>query len=245
MSTYLCTSCLATDDRDFQFCAACGSEARSKLNSYDALIEIPASAGMPCQSCFETGRELKFRRYRRVVAFFFGASLQDVAGYFCSGCRTQTFFERQGTTLLTGWWGLFALLFYNPYAIFLNFYALGGAPPSAGAFGAIDLDDIRNASSEHEDFEDLYESLPTWLSNLSEDELKLVLVETDYYAVLGVPSSATEAEIKSAYRHGAKIYHPDTGGEMADSEVMSQIISANQVLGEPHLKLAYDQSRED
>ena len=241
LTLYLCTSCLSTDEREFQFCPSCGSEARAKLNRDGVLVEIPASAGMPCQNCLETGHVLRFRRYRRVIAFIFAASLQDIGGYFCSSCRYKTFLARQGTTLLTGWWGVFALLFYNPFAILLNFYGLFAAPLSAGDLGAIDLDDIRSASAHDEDLEDMYESLPTWLSNLDEDELKLVLAEVDYYDVLGVGVSASQAEIKTAYRREAKRHHPDTAEIKTDDGRISLIIAANRVLSDERLRVAYDQ----
>lgn len=50
---------------------------------------------------------------------------------------------------------------------------------------------------------------------------------TDDYAVLGVASGATLAEIKAAYRHLAKKCHPDAGG---DPEVFIRIHAAYQNL---------------
>jgi hypothetical protein len=208
------------------------------------LVEIPAAAGMPCQNCLETGHNLKFRRFRRVISYIFAASLQDVAGYFCPRCRLNTFLARQGTTLVTGWWGLLSLFLYNPFAILLNFYGLVGPPLGAGELGAIDLDDVRGAASEDEDFEELYSSVPAWLTSLSEEEIELVLAPVDYYAALGIEGDASDEAVKAAYRRQAKRFHPDTSGEDADSELMIGVIAANGVLSDSRLRYAYDHAEE-
>jgi hypothetical protein len=208
------------------------------------LVEIPAAAGMPCQICLETGHDLKFRRFRRVISYLFAASFQDVAGYFCPRCRLNTFLARQGTTLVTGWWGIFSFVFYNPLAILLNFYGLVGAPQGAGELGAIDLDDVRAAASEDADFEELYSSMPTWLTSLSEEEIELVLAPVDYYATLGIRRQASSEEVKAAYRRQAKRFHPDTSGDDADSEQMIEVIAANKVLSDSRLRYAYDRAEE-
>jgi molecular chaperone DnaJ len=61
-----------------------------------------------------------------------------------------------------------------------------------------------------------------------------------YFTILGVPSSASSDEIRSAYRRLAKEYHPDrfTGG----SEQFLQIQEAYSVLGDPRKRAKYEQS---
>ena len=53
----------------------------------------------------------------------------------------------------------------------------------------------------------------------------------DPYAVLGVTSQATAAEIKSAYRQLVKQHHPDAGG---DDERILALNAAWEVLGDRH-----------
>lgn len=63
---------------------------------------------------------------------------------------------------------------------------------------------------------------------------------TDYYSTLGVPRTATQDEIKRAYRKLASQHHPDKGG---NTEQFQKIQEAYATLGDDAKKLAYDNPR--
>ena len=64
----------------------------------------------------------------------------------------------------------------------------------------------------------------------------------DYYSILGVTKSATQPEIKKAYRALAKKYHPDkTKGDKAAEEKFKDISEAYEVLGDEEKRKQYDQ----
>lgn len=64
----------------------------------------------------------------------------------------------------------------------------------------------------------------------------------DYYKILGVPKTASEAEIKAAYRKLALKYHPDRNPDNKESESkFKEAAQAYEVLSDSKKRSAYDQ----
>jgi len=64
----------------------------------------------------------------------------------------------------------------------------------------------------------------------------------DYYNVLGVSKTATQAEIKKAYRKLAIKFHPDKNkGNKQAEEKFKEIAEANDVLSDPEKRKKYDE----
>lgn len=64
----------------------------------------------------------------------------------------------------------------------------------------------------------------------------------DYYAVLGVPRTASDADLKKAFRKLAREYHPDVAKDKKRAEEkFKEINEAYEVLGDPAKRKQYDE----
>ena len=68
----------------------------------------------------------------------------------------------------------------------------------------------------------------------------------DYYEILGVPRTASEAEVKNAYRRLALKYHPDKNkGSKEAEQKFKEIANAYSVLSDEKRRKAYDQGGQE
>ena len=67
------------------------------------------------------------------------------------------------------------------------------------------------------------------------------MTSTNHYHILQISQTASQTEIKQAYRRLAKRFHPDSQQETANHEQIIRINAAYEVLGDPQRRQTYDQ----
>ena len=68
----------------------------------------------------------------------------------------------------------------------------------------------------------------------------------DYYDLLGIPKSAPDKDVKSAYRRLARKYHPDVNpGDKSAEAKFKEINEAFEVLSDPDKRRKFDQYGSD
>ncbi|HTD64911.1 MAG TPA: DnaJ C-terminal domain-containing protein [Candidatus Limnocylindria bacterium] len=69
-------------------------------------------------------------------------------------------------------------------------------------------------------------------------------ISSDHYATFGLDRSCTAEQIRAAYRLLAKQHHPDVNGGSTEASSRTQRLNAAyEVLSDPELRRAYDESR--
>src|SRR4249920_1571680 len=69
---------------------------------------------------------------------------------------------------------------------------------------------------------------------------------TDYYKILGITKTASEEDVKKAYRKLARKLHPDLNpNDKEANKKFQQINEANEVLSDPEKRKKYDQYGEN
>lgn len=67
------------------------------------------------------------------------------------------------------------------------------------------------------------------------------MAKRDYYEVLGVSKTASNTEIKTAYRKLARKHHPDIDKSAGADEKFKEVSEAYQILSDPQKRKSYDQ----
>ena len=78
------------------------------------------------------------------------------------------------------------------------------------------------------------------MTDKGEEECQKILSKNDYYEILGLQKTATEDEIRKAYKKLAIKFHPDKNKSKSAEEAFKKVNQAFSVLGDKDKKKNYD-----
>jgi curved DNA-binding protein CbpA len=109
---------------------------------------------------------------------------------------------------------------------------------------AVVLASGKKAAEAEEVYEDREEVATKKIDRTEAARLLKRIKENKYYEVLGLEKTATDLEIKKAYRRLALYWHPDKnpGEEAIVEDIFKGIVEANSILGDPDLRGQYNES---
>jgi curved DNA-binding protein len=80
------------------------------------------------------------------------------------------------------------------------------------------------------------------LALYSEGQARIEMEFKDYYAILGVPKTASQKEVKQAFRKLARKFHPDVNpGDKSSEAKFKEVNEAYEVIGDPDKRKKYDE----
>lgn len=102
---------------------------------------------------------------------------------------------------------------------------------TVSSFSSDEKDSTRNKTGENG-----FSNIPVYDSTKSVS----VVVETEFYEILDVPTNASQEAIRRSYYRLAKKYHPDKNSDEGSKEMFQRLGEAYQVLGDEERRKKYD-----
>lgn len=189
--------------------------------------------------CDRTDVRVNFRGWSRLYSFLWWSKEARYSGYLCRDCGQGQTAASLFMSALLGWWSVPAIFFYGWRTTYYNWRSVWRPPADPLAWGAIALEDLLHAVDEEAAEAARFEDSP--LAELTIAERQMVMSVEDAYGTLRVTTTATAAELRTAWRDLAKQTHPDVNP--GDAEATARMLALNQayeILRDDRLRRAYD-----
>jgi hypothetical protein len=167
------------------------------------------------------------------------------SAYVCRACAENQTAITLALNALLGWWSIPSFFFYSWRALYHNWRAVWTAPLNPGAWGAINAAAFAESVRQERESafaaaaEEVLTGSPLRFLNRTQQEL--VLGASDLYELLGVSTTSTIDELRTAFRARCKEIHPDLQTASANTtEDMIRLNNAWEILRSNRMRTAYD-----